>query len=381
MCQYHDDHPNVKQTEIGAMFGVERSTVSKVLRQKEKYLYQEDGSRSPIKKTKGKFPDIERALANWARNHQKSGLPLTDIIIREKAQFFASTVGSIDCTTKVNSASWLEKFKQKNNLMGAKSRKCSDASDIGSDNTSPDRAAPNSLSPVSPIGYIPSTLSHAQSLETLKSESPDSYAGCSGLYKHSQPQSATSLASGYTDATAPSSFSPQSPSTPFFVMDMNKINSATSLQLSPTAGFQSVTSEAYNGSAMPSNSNSLQAPVDHYYGRKLSISCDVPQSHLGSKVHSPIQGSPLTSFPQGNFPPAPPPSQDDARKALELVMSFLQHQPDGIVDAQEYITVGKLMEKLKIQGSIGELPGGMHSIDLIQSQKEMSRKRSIQGLI
>ena len=24
MCQYHEEHPNVKQTEIGAMFGVER---------------------------------------------------------------------------------------------------------------------------------------------------------------------------------------------------------------------------------------------------------------------------------------------------------------------------------------------------------------------
>ena len=376
MCQYHEDHPNVKQTEIGAMFGVERSTVSKVLRQKEKYLYQEDGSRSPIKKTKGKFPDIERALANWVRNHQKSGLPLSDGIIRDKARFFASTVGSIDCTTKVNSTSWLEKFKQKNHLMGAKSRKGSETSDIGLNETSSDRAGPNSLSPVSPMGYVPSTLSHAQSLETLKSESSDSYADCSGLYKHGQPQSATSLASGYTDATAPSSFSPHSPSSPFFVMEMGKMNSASSLQLSSPGGYQPMTSEAYNGP------NSLQAPSDNYYSRKLSLSCDIPHSHPSSKVHSPIHGSPLTSFPQGNFSSsASPPTQDDARKALEVVMSFFQQQPDGIVDAQEYITMGKLMEKLKVQGSIGELPGGMHSIDLVQSQKEMSRKRSIQGLI
>lgn len=45
------------------------STVSKVLRQKEKYLLQqEEGSRSPAKRSKGRSPDIERALANWARN-------------------------------------------------------------------------------------------------------------------------------------------------------------------------------------------------------------------------------------------------------------------------------------------------------------------------
>lgn len=44
------------------------STVSKVLRQKEKYLFQDDGSRSPIKRAKGRSPDVERALAVWAKN-------------------------------------------------------------------------------------------------------------------------------------------------------------------------------------------------------------------------------------------------------------------------------------------------------------------------
>ncbi|KAI4120628.1 MAG: hypothetical protein LQ347_007065, partial [Umbilicaria vellea] len=84
-------------------------TVSKVLRQKDKYLFPDDGSRSPIKRSKGKFPDIERALSNWARNHQRQGLPLNDSIIRDKARFFATTVGSSDSHAKVNSSSWLEK--------------------------------------------------------------------------------------------------------------------------------------------------------------------------------------------------------------------------------------------------------------------------------
>jgi hypothetical protein len=39
-----------------------------VLRQKEKYLLQDEGSRSPIKRAKGRSPDIERALAVWAKN-------------------------------------------------------------------------------------------------------------------------------------------------------------------------------------------------------------------------------------------------------------------------------------------------------------------------
>jgi hypothetical protein len=72
------------------------------------------------------------------------------------------------------------------------------------------------------------------------------------------------------------------------------------------------------------------------------------------------------------------PSQDEARRALELVMNFFQAQPTGVVDPQEYITMGKLMEKLKVQGSVGELPGGMHSIDV--GHKEVPRKRSIHSL-
>lgn len=63
----------------GGSFGIDRwrresftdhrfSTVSKVLRNKEKYLSQDDGSRSPAKRPKGRSPDIERALAVWAKN-------------------------------------------------------------------------------------------------------------------------------------------------------------------------------------------------------------------------------------------------------------------------------------------------------------------------
>lgn len=48
------------------------STVSKVLRQKEKYLFQDDGSRSPIKRAKGRSPDLERTLAVWAKNQVRN---------------------------------------------------------------------------------------------------------------------------------------------------------------------------------------------------------------------------------------------------------------------------------------------------------------------
>ena len=45
------------------------STVSKVLGDKEKYLsLPDEGSQLPIKRSKGRLPDIERTLAVWAKN-------------------------------------------------------------------------------------------------------------------------------------------------------------------------------------------------------------------------------------------------------------------------------------------------------------------------
>ncbi|KAK3613241.1 hypothetical protein LTR22_028236, partial [Elasticomyces elasticus] len=122
MCQYAEEHPNAKQTEIGGIFGVERSTVSKVLRRKEKYLFQDDGSRSPIKRAKGRTPDVEKALGVWARNQERNGLLLTDEAIREKARAFASTSSTPE-SQQSWSSSWIENFKQRNNLLGARSRK------------------------------------------------------------------------------------------------------------------------------------------------------------------------------------------------------------------------------------------------------------------
>lgn len=58
------------------------------------------------------------------------------------------------------------------------------------------------------------------------------------------------------------------------------------------------------------------------------------------------------------------PTPEDARRALEVVMAFFQHQPSGVVDPQEYMAMGKLMEKLRLQGTSGgvPLPGGLHQI-------------------
>ncbi|KAI4630220.1 uncharacterized protein J4E78_002850 [Alternaria triticimaculans] len=386
MCQYHEENPTVKQTEIGAMFGVERSTVSKVLRQKEKYLYQDDGSRSPIKRSKGKFPDIERALSNWARNHQKQGAQLSDAQIREKARFFAQTVGNSESHLKVNSASWLEKFKQKNHLSGARSRKTSIAEESeGTSNPPSNVHTPGAISPTSPGGVSPATttMTAKKSQENLKTESPDTY----DFSNHRRPfhsQSSTSLSSVFTDTAT----SPTSLSSPFFTPD-------SACGPSPFMGSR----QPANG--QPGNNN-FQRPrsqtfpmlvgVEQYMSPPGSTDDITPKYVSSGALDSPMTEMPgtlpvidegmslsPTQMPNSMQPPPLPgtiddkgssadsspitPSQEEAARALELVMTFFQSQNAGfVVEPQEYVTIGKLMEKLRIKRSSESLPSEMRRV-------------------
>lgn len=399
--------------------------MSKVLRQKEKYLFQDDGSRSPIKRSKGKFPDIERALANWARNHQRQGLPLSDSIIRDKARFFATTVGSSESHLKMNSSSWLEKFKQKNHLLGCKPPKTAEGNDSdGPNGLNPDSNSgsqtPNGVSPVSPPGIgSPSPISPSKGHEGGKNGSPDSYLDFSSSYRHTHSQSATSLASCFSENTAPSPFSggPTSPTSSFFSPDPNSgsfspiqhsqmMNIAAANTARPRSqtfpligvetGFMSSSNEPLTPKYLQQimASPALETPVEELSEHTLSLDSSVQHSH---NQHSTGSSTPnQNSSPSSMAPPplpsststpatsnttspiAPPPSQDEARRALELVMNFFQHQPHGLMHPQEYHLMEKLMEKLKLEDGLGELPGGMHSMHV--GGKEMGRKRSIHSL-
>ncbi|PQE13133.1 centromere binding b protein [Rutstroemia sp. NJR-2017a BBW] len=443
MCQYHEDNPTVKQTEIGAMFGVERSTVSKVLRQREKYLFPEDRALSPVKRAKGKFPDIERALSNWVRNSQKQGIPLTDAAIKEKAKFFATTVGNNESHIKTNSTSWLEKFKQKNGIGGLRRRasetnihSISERMSLGIDPKQGSRAhTPNGISPASPNGISsPHPLASAKSSEDLRShvhDSLNSYFEFSRTnnYKHSNSQSTTSLSSAFTD-TAPSSFSggPTSPTTPFAfspdgttgswmpsqharvpqsVNGGNNGNNGEHLMNhgmdadNPASNFQRPRSQTFPTLAIDPSFISSQGnePVTP----KFNLSDTAPSSAVESPVHelgpaftldsaisprslhhsssnssmapppaslTPISG--LQSPPHISAPSSP--TQDDARRALDTLLNFFQQAPNGLVDQNEYMTVLKLTEKLRLQQNTpGPLPGGLHRISEQEGENHESQ--------
>lgn len=50
-------------------------------------------------------------------------------------------------------------------------------------------------------------------------------------------------------------------------------------------------------------------------------------------------------------------SPEEALRALEVVHGFFQQQPDGFLDFDESVTIGKLMEKVKLQSRSGSVSG------------------------
>ncbi|KAK3613220.1 hypothetical protein LTR56_028012 [Elasticomyces elasticus] len=329
MCQYAEEHPNAKQTEIGGIFGVERSTVSKVLRRKEKYLFQDDGSRSPIKRAKGRTPDVEKALGVWARNQERNGLLLTDEAIREKARAFASTSSTPE-SQQSWSSSWMEKFKQKNNLLGA-------------------RPGIGSLAPES-AELFPSAAwtSHTQSLVGTSSVS------LQGIGSPFHSQSATSLNSAFTDNTQ-STFSPGplSPTSPSYTPD-----SGTVPGLSPPLTARPILPAPTSSNAHRPRSQTFPQ-MDHCMGGTSSTETSTTQSQIAGvldfSMEEALETIPCTNdsreitFSPYNSSLRGITSAADALRGLQVVHEFIEQQPEGFLDYSESVTVGKLMEKLKLR--------------------------------
>lgn len=265
--------------------------------------------------------------------------------------------------------------------MGARSRKASLATDeldagaaIGSSSHSP-----RDTSPISPSGAgspSPLELHSVQSHESLKHESPDDYLDFGNRHVPFHSQSTNSLHSAFTDNT-PSSFSP-GPTSPFFTPDSGTAPSPfvpapgrTLLPAMPNANSQRPRSLTFPHLDMgPGTSEDAAAPK---YANSAVLDSPMgeppdPLASLNEAVSGGQPERPNTVTPAETMRPPPLPahlqpdarrdstppalqgvtSPDEARRALQVVISFFEQQPNGILDLQESVTIGKLMEKLKL---------------------------------
>ncbi|KDQ62590.1 hypothetical protein JAAARDRAFT_465353 [Jaapia argillacea MUCL 33604] len=87
ICIYHKENPTARQEDIAAKYGVERSTISKILKNKAKWLNVPDHEDMLVAKHRpSKFPEIEEELRKWLVEAKENNTLLTDSTIRTKAK-------------------------------------------------------------------------------------------------------------------------------------------------------------------------------------------------------------------------------------------------------------------------------------------------------
>ena len=385
----------------------------------------EDGRRSPVKRHKSKFPDIERTLTNWAKKRLSEGQPFTDDIIKEEARKFATTLGSAECHEHLNDPVWLEKFKQKNELPGAKPK----GEKITADSLNSKSGFQSPSVTSSGVGWdgLPVTQSRADSIKAERS--PDMMFDNTNPWGHTHSQSTASLGSVFSDATLSNDF--RSPTSPFFSpLSSSGPSPAMPAQKAPrlptlapaklprrqTVPLTGSADESPNSATSRNGAHQLPPPSSldprgYHDGMDIShIGLDTtnlrhrpsttgpmhpnggsntspPTAHTSpfsmgppSTNISPSIGS-ITSPSSAAASPSSPPSQDEARAALETLRKFIEHQPNGSVDPHDYLVMGKWMQMLKLEG--GVLPGGMCTIPMAEradGTAPMGRKRSEHSL-
>nr|VWO94898.1 HTH CENPB-type domain-containing protein [Ganoderma boninense] len=116
ICIAAQEHPGMKQEDIASLFGVERSTVSKILKQKARWLSVSPNEKVLVAKLRpSKFPMLEGRLEDWVKNASKAGKVLTDQLLRKKAREFGDAMGFTQDKFKASSG-WLENFKHRHGI-------------------------------------------------------------------------------------------------------------------------------------------------------------------------------------------------------------------------------------------------------------------------
>lgn len=330
------------------------------------------------KKPKVKLPDVERTLANWARKQSAKGQVITTEELRKQVRMFTS--GRNDQQTFTTSA-WLDKFRQKYLSGDTRSRTREDTAD-----TSTTQSDTLDNSPVSSTGIASPDLSATDYPQQghFKSERSDDFL------EFDSP----SLPHGFSDIAGSSEvlLSPISPelggqdqfpeNTPT-ELNFPRQRSMTLPQLAPATSTQISVSIP---PVPPLPMRTLTTVNEH---KPLSVD---PRSTMKRHKSVPdIHDAGIVRYSSMQPPPLPqstdispvsvsssPVHQDETIRALHNIKRLLEQRPD-VAEPDDYVMIGKLMEKLKLLRSptgTPMLPRGMHPIDMVESPR-ISKKRTV----
>ena len=98
LCEYKITNPNQTYEEIGKKFGIGKSTVGDIIKEKEKWLAIAENSMDANKKHNrgGEWPQLEEALAIWVNLANEANHAVTGAILSQKAMQFAQRLNIPD---------------------------------------------------------------------------------------------------------------------------------------------------------------------------------------------------------------------------------------------------------------------------------------------
>ncbi|KAJ6780734.1 hypothetical protein PWT90_04297 [Aphanocladium album] len=337
ICLVHEKNPKMRQADIGDQFKVERSTVSKVLRNKEQYLKGEGEKDASAKRNTGKNPNFERTFAKYIRNQKGVGVLMSDEYIMDKAHKYARGSPNQKAILEKLTPEWLRKFKKAYYIdsPGPMRR--------ASEPTIPERMSMNarfqSISPSSPSGQA-SPLSVSPSDDGTQSR-----GGYGFPYRQYASQSEASLTDnpassfsselispagqfGYSPSTNPSGFplNPEFESEPKFGSSYHPM----ALDYTPRRHNDTADSELMTPRNIPAARKQASPVADRI--------ASIPIANLdGNK-------SQLSDRPNAQESRTAP-SPEDAQRAAALLLKYLQNLGQSGHDS-EYSAIMQLSRKL-----------------------------------
>jgi len=124
ICEYIKSNSNVKQGDVALFFNrkynelnIDRSTVSKIWQNHEKWLAFLSNSQTShtFRNRSVQFPELDKALQFWTSQAVAAGLPLTDLILQQKALELAKMLDIGEDKIQFSNG-WIWRFKRRNGL-------------------------------------------------------------------------------------------------------------------------------------------------------------------------------------------------------------------------------------------------------------------------
>lgn len=342
---------------------------------------------SPGKKTKAKQPDVEKTLINWSRNQQRRGLPITTDELRKQVLMFTS--GRTD-QSSYTSTEWLENFQRKH-ISGSSSSTSREAT------AEPSTSHSETLdsSPVSDNGLVSPPMSAIEDSGHRRSGLSDD-----GFDFKIEYEESPLLSHGFSSDGQVNSDALMSPLSPELSRDYVSIQYSDSINSDASYSRQrSMTLPHLVAGASPRPASSdrsmppLPARAMTTINEHKSASIDPRQTMKRHKSVPDIHDTEVVRYSTMQPPPIPrsadispvsipasPMDQDGTIRALHDIKKLLEQRPD-VAEPDDYVMIGKLMEKLKLlrtRSPTGTpaLSSRMHRFDVADSPR-LSKKRTV----